>query len=155
MIPKELVVNRFLSQEHQALQDFEADWNLMVELTSMEEEYGGEEAPLNEVTKIGEAKENLIEYSELAYDTHYPELNSDRKEKIKLIDNATAELQELENQSLFDNVKNAKSKITQKAIKDRIKELGDHDLEAIKLNEWITKSKALRLRKELKLQQSY
>ena len=73
----------------------------------------------------------------------YPELNSDRKEKIKLIDNATAELQALENQSLFDAVKNAKGKITQKAIKDRIKELGDHDFESIKLNEWITKSKAL------------
>jgi type I restriction enzyme M protein len=152
LIPKELVVNRFLSQEHQALQDFEAYLESHEsELTSMEEEYGGEEAPLNEVTKIGEAKENLVEYSELAYDAHHPELNSDRKEKIKLIDNATAELQELENQSLFDTVKNAKGKITQKAIKDRIKELGDHDFESIKLNEWITKSKALAtLRKELK-----
>jgi type I restriction enzyme M protein len=87
----------------------------------------------------------------LAYDAHHPELNSDRKEKIKLIDNATAELQALENQSLFDAVKNAKGKITQKAIKDRIKELGDHDFESIKLNEWITKSKGLAtLKKELK-----
>ena len=73
LIPKELVVHRFLSQEHQALQDFEADLESHEsELTSMEEEYGGEEAPLNEVTKIGEAKENLTEYSELAYDAHLP-----------------------------------------------------------------------------------
>ena len=152
LIPKELVVHRFLSQEYQAMQDIEADLESHEsELTSMEEEYGGEEAPLNEVTKIGEAKENLIEYSELAYDAHYPELNRDRKEKIKLIDNATAELQELENQSLFDTVKNAKGKITQRAIKDRIKELGEYDFESIKLNEWITKSKALAtLKKELK-----
>ena len=87
----------------------------------------------------------------MAYDAHHPELNSNRKEKIKLIDNATAELQELENQSLFDAVKNTKGKITQKAIKDRIKALGEHDFESIKLNEWITKSKALAtLKKELK-----
>jgi type I restriction enzyme M protein len=153
LIPKKLVVNRFLSQEHQALQDLGADLEFHeTELTSMQEEYGGEEAPLNEVSKIVEAKENLIEYSELAYDVHYPELNSERKEKYKLIHNATAELQELENQSLFDAVKNAKGKITQKTIKDRIKALGEHDFESIKLNEWIIKSKALAtLKKELKL----
>ena len=153
IIPKELVVNRFLSQEQQELLDFEAYLESQgSELTSMEEEYGGEEAPLNEVTKIGEARLNLIEYSELAYEVHYPELNSDRKENIKLIDNATAELQELENQSLFDTVKNAKGKITQKAIKDRIKTLDEHDFETIKLNEWITKNKALTtLKKELKI----
>ena len=152
LIPKELVVHRFLSQEHQALQDFEADLESHEsELTSIEEEYGGEEAPLNEVTKIGEAKENLIEYSELAYDAHYPEQYSEREDIVKQIDDATVDLKELENQSLFDAVKNAKGKITQKAIKDRIKTLGDHDFESIKLNEWITKSKGLAtLKKELK-----
>ena len=57
------------------------------EITSMEEEHGGDEGPLNEVTKIGEAKENLIEYSELAYAVHFPELAiAKRKEQLKTIE---------------------------------------------------------------------
>ena len=149
LIPKELVINRFLSQELKAVQELESDLESHEdELISMQEEYGGEDAPLNEVTKIGEAKENLIEYSELAYDVHYPELNSERKVLVKLIDNVTSEIRELENQSLFDVVKNAKGKITQKAIKDRIKLLGEDDFESKKLNEWITKSKVLASQKK-------
>ena len=149
LIPKELVINRFLSQELKAVQELESDLESHEdELISMQEEHGAEDAPLNEVTKIGEAKENLIEYSELAYDVHYPELNSERKVLVKLIDNVTSEIRELENQSLFDVVKNAKGKITQKAIKDRIKLLGEDDFESIKLNEWITKSKVLASQKK-------
>ena len=93
----------------------------------MEEERGGDEGPLNKVTKIGEAKENLIEYIELAYAGHFPELNAKRKELLKTIEAEREEVLALENQSLFDGVKNAKGKITQKAIKDRLKVLEESD----------------------------
>ena len=71
------MVNRFLAQEKKELDDFEALLESKdAEITSMEEEHGGDESPLNEVSKISEAKENLIEYSELAYAIHFPEINT-------------------------------------------------------------------------------
>jgi type I restriction enzyme M protein len=144
LIPNELVVNRFLAQEKKELDDFEALLESKdAEITSMEEEHGGDEGPLNEVTKIGEAKENLIEYSELAYAVHFPELNAKRKEQLKAIETETEEVLALENQSLFDGVKNAKGKITQKAIKDRLKVLEESDEETTTLNSWVALSKAL------------
>ena len=61
----------------------------------------------------------------------------------------------MENQSLFDGVKNAKGKITQKAIKDRLKVLEESDEEATTLNSWVTLSKALAAsKKELKAMNS-
>ena len=156
LIPNELVVNRFLAQEKKELDDFEALLESKdAEITSMEEEHGGDEGPLNEVTKIGEAKENLIEYSELAYAVHFPELNAKRKEQLKAIETETEEVLALENQSLFDGVKNAKGKITQKAIKDRLKVLEESDDEATTLNSWVILSKALAAsKKELKAMNS-
>jgi type I restriction enzyme M protein len=153
LIPNELVVNRFLAQEKKELDDFEALLESKdAEITSMQEEHGGDEGPLNEVTKIGEAKENLIEYSELAYAVHFPELNTKRKEQLKTIESETEELLSLENHSLFDGVKNAKGKITQKAIKDRLKVLEESDDETTSLNSWVAMSKLLASsKKELKV----
>jgi type I restriction enzyme M protein len=144
LIPKELVVNRFLSDEKKLLDDFEALLESKdAEITSMEEEHGGDEGPLNEVTKAGEAKDNLTDYSELAYEAHFTEHNAQRKALIQTIKEDDEKLQTLENASLFEGVKNAKGKITQTAIKDRLKVLEETDDEAVSLNNWVAQSKAI------------
>ena len=85
----------------------------------------------------------------MAYAGHFPELNAKRKELLKTIEAEREEVLALENQSLFDGVKNAKGKITQKAIKHRLKVLEESDEETTTLNNWVTLSKALAASKKV------
>lgn len=56
MIPKSLVINRYLSDDQQAIDDLAVELeNLQSQKTEMEEEHGGEEGPFSELEKINKA----------------------------------------------------------------------------------------------------
>ena len=152
LLPKELVVSRFLPGQKEKLDNLQAEHEQTeASITSMQDEHGGEDAPLSEVTKAAEAKENLQEYRELAYTEYYQELSSERAMLNAELEQSQSECHALEAKGEFDGVKNARGKVTQKAVKDLLARLPEHSAEGLEFERWLLLDKLLKeQKKELK-----
>lgn len=152
LLPKELVVSRFLPGQKEKLDNLQAEHEQTEAfITSMQDEHGGEDAPLSEVTKAVEAKENLQEYRELAYTEYYQELSSERARLNAELEQSQSECHALEATGEFDGVKNARGKVTQKAVKDLLARLPVHSAEGLEFERWLSLDKLLKeQKKELK-----
>jgi type I restriction enzyme M protein len=164
LIPKELVINRFLKDDLQLVLDCESKIEaLKSEITTLTEENGGEEDALNEVTKVKEAKDNLEDFLGLAYDAYAKDINKDR---ISLLNNLSDELEKLKvitSNPELEALKNANGTITKKAVTEKLKSIKDTSNAQVGnmvflgddyqvLNDWIhTTKEVASIKKEIKL----
>lgn len=104
LIPKELVVDRYLHDQHSSIQDMESELeSIQAEITEMEEEHGGDEGMLSEATN------DKGKFTKTTVTKHIREIKGDPEEK-----EAYDLLQEIK--SLFEQDAVLKKKIKQAYI---------------------------------------
>ena len=136
LVPKPYIVNRYFADEQQAIRDLETERdNAEALLTDLVEEQGGEEGPLNGVNNKSDAQEAWAE----ALTTLWQQ--TDAKGYQRYTDAQSrqeAEQQrqtDLEADPRLQALANARGKIVQKAINDRLKQAIDADEQAL-LQSW-------------------
>ena len=148
LVPKPFIVNRYFAEEQQVIQDLEAERETSeAQLAELEEEHGGEEGALGSVSNKTDAliawHEALIVFWQFEIATSYAQYI------------ASLELQEAEQQRQTDleadpriqTLANAKGKIIQKAINDRLNQTIDADEREL-LQSWKDATSAIKAAKK-------
>ncbi len=145
LIPKELVVNRYFLEDKKAIEALEtAKEKLSNQLTELEEEHSGEEGALNSIGNKIEAKTALTDFIELAWEMYYPDSFEKFKKRNKQLENLQTELFDMLIDDRLVCLKNSKGKMTQPAIKKRLKELsGNHPDETKFLTNYLETVKSI------------
>ncbi len=122
LVPKQLVVNRHFPTELAQVQRLESTLSeLESDLAALQEEHSGEGGALKEVESKSDAQwaqhEALLEVWKISQ----PQMHSKYLDAISRRDDAWAELKSLESDPLLQAHANAKGKLTQAILNDRIK----------------------------------
>jgi type I restriction enzyme M protein len=151
LIPKPLVIDRYFAEEQQAINDLESrQENLESQLTELEEEHGGEEGALSSVANKTDANIALNEYMDLAWSSINPATFSEYKRNAEELETKLTRHLEMKELQSIGSLKNNKGNITQKAIKDRLKQQVDIEEEAL-LNQYLDVDKTIKeIKKSIK-----
>lgn len=123
LIPKPLVINRYFSEQQQAIDDqkieLEGFENQLIEL---EEQHSEEGAALNGVNNKTDANIALYDYIYLAWSAINTETLRTYKAQIKELEIQETELLSLLDHHLLRDLKTSKANLTNKVITDRLKQ---------------------------------
>lgn len=137
LIPKELVINRYLSEQQSAILEMESDLeNLQAKITEYEEEHGGDEGILSDATN------DKGKFTKTAVNQYMREIKDDLEEK-----EAYTLLQEIKN--LFDKestlkkaIKKAYAELDQATL-NKYRELNDDEVRSLVIDDkWLASIQA-------------
>ncbi|TPE43608.1 type I restriction-modification system subunit M [Pontibacter mangrovi] len=132
LVPKPLVINRYFTEEWQAIQQQEAELeNLQNEFNTMVEDNSGEDGIFDdaESSRVNKAElaSKLEEYENLAFAAHFKDGYAAYQEAVTALEqcesNLTSLLQGETTMSFFDKCLNAKGKLAKGNVQDRLTEL--------------------------------
>lgn len=132
LIRPTLIAKRYFGEQVTQIQSLQADLDAVSQtLESLLEEHGNDEGILSDVGNKRDNEILLGNYLELAWKNHAP----NEYAKFMKMQNHWAELtaksQGMIKNPIFDQVKNQKGKITQKAVKDQVKRVLDADRQVL------------------------
>ena len=143
LVPKYLVIDRYFAAEAAEIEELEASGEeIASQISDMEEEYGGEEASLQNISNKASANIALEEYINLAWKTYFSESYNNYEKLLKSFAKYQNDLAGIAYEPCLTQLKNSKGNITQKAVKDRIK-VSDLGSEKKILNKYIEVSKEI------------
>jgi len=144
LIPKELVVDRFLSDQKAALEDLVTQLEQAEsQMTELEEEYGGEDQCMNEVSTKKEAEAQRDEYLLLAAQEFLPQMAQKVDARQKQLEEDLTEVNQLEQKEDIEQLKNKHGNITQKAAKTKIEVAGETSVEGTMIARWLELTKGI------------
>jgi type I restriction enzyme M protein len=138
LIPKELVINRFFEAEKKELETLNNELEAAVaQYKELEGEHGAEEAALFEVSKKTDALSNLLEFTDLALDKYFPELQSAKSLLYQNLFKQTDELVAKSRNAVFDSLRGAKGNLTKTAIANAYKAMDATSDNAKTVKAWL------------------
>jgi type I restriction enzyme M protein len=126
LIPPALIIQEYYAIEQKAIDDLEAE----LERTSSEkdelsEENGTEDQALHGVSNKSDVNKAIAEYNLLVWEEYFADTYKSYSTKSSTLIQLGSSLSKKLAHGLFDSVRNAKGKITQKAVNDRLKSITD------------------------------
>ncbi|MBK1723830.1 HsdM family class I SAM-dependent methyltransferase [Thiocystis violacea] len=121
LIPKPLIVARYFAKEQAAIDAQQAELETVTaSLDQLSEEHGGDEGVLNDVATKADAQTAYTEALVALWDQQDKPAYAAYSASIETANSQAAQLQALSDQHEFSALKNAKGKLTLKAVKDRL-----------------------------------
>jgi len=137
LLPKEIIVAHYLQEEAAQLQELNnRQEQLAATLSEMEEEHGGEEDALYEVSKSSEAKAALVTYKQLAVAQLDPAKAREQERLNDALESAVAAKTALENETVLDSLKNNRGSIITSVVKAKMVALHGYGEDFLVLQKW-------------------
>ncbi len=152
LLPKEIIVAHYLQGEAALVQELNTHQEqLSATLSEMEEEHGGEEDTLYEVSKTSEAKAALHSFKKLALAQLDTALLRKQERLNEELEDALTDKKALENETVLDGSKNNRGSIILKAVKAKMETLNGYEEDFVLLEKWMEAGKAIAAhRKQIK-----
>jgi type I restriction enzyme M protein len=138
LIPPKLIIEKYFQDEQKELDALQTKLdNITSKLESFIEEHSVDDGVLENISKKQEAQELLNEYSELAL-KKYQNNKYEKFLQLKIdLENCNKKKIDLENNAVFNNLKNNKGNITKTAINKYKKNLEQTDFNYNTIDEWL------------------
>ncbi len=121
LVPKPLIVARYFAEEQAAIDTQQAELEAIVAAkTELEEQHGGEEGALKDVSTKGDAQAAYTEANVALWNEEDKEACADYLALIEAAQEHAARLRELSDHDQLTPLKNAKGKLSVKAVNDRV-----------------------------------
>ena len=122
LIPKELVVNRYFSEEQKKISELTNEIEaIQSEMSEIEEEHSGDDGVLSSISTKNAINAVLPEYYELVWKSQYFDSYKHGQKYLKNYEAKLQELLDMTSHHTLDCLKNNKGKITIKAVKAKLK----------------------------------
>jgi type I restriction enzyme M protein len=126
LIPKQLIVARYFAKEQAAIEAKQAELEAVTaSLAELEEEYGGEEGILNDVSSKTDAERARVDVIVLLWNDTDKNACAEYVSQMDAASEFATQLQILGDHHYLSALKNPKGKLTLKALKDRLANLAD------------------------------
>lgn len=126
LLPKPYIVAHYFADQQAELDALQTELDTLAsQITELEEEHGGEEGVLKDVSTKSEAQEAFKQVLTTVWQEEAPKDSAHYRALIEQATEHASELRILANSGYFEPLRNNKGKLTQKSIQARLDETGD------------------------------